>query len=75
MDKSEKFKTKRSGGYSQRQLRRIVKKLTEEDCENVLGKLKSDGKNKNKFDDETLESDISDCSSSTETSSNDETER
>lgn len=74
MDKSEKFKTKRSGGYSQRQLRRIVKKLTEEDCENVLGKLKSDGKNKNKFDDETLESDISDCSSSTETSSNDETE-
>lgn len=48
MPKSGPCKTKRSGGYFQRQLNRIVNKLTDEDCKDLLQSDKQESETGNK---------------------------
>lgn len=51
MDKHRQYKTERQCGFSKRHLKRIIKKMTEKDCENLLKTIDNE------------ESDDSDCSS------------
>lgn len=45
MSKSVQYKTERQCGYSKRHLQRIIKNLTEKECEDYLVKLQNQSSN------------------------------